>query len=325
MDIEVAINLVDKLYFKQTNQHINSIQINLLRGVWLDQTYEEIANTCYCSVSNVKMIGATFWSELSQILGEKVTKKTVRAILESYDQERKTGKLRKPLINTKNKELLHRNNKTQIDPWFSSEMLWRMTERLDDSLEKITSTSSTDLSSIISLSEKLKLLYCLSPEKYSLNRTSLDIIDICRHLINHLKIQFPYRSITLSLFEEPILSDYDITINTLIDKKLIYNIFKHLLTNALQYSPAKSTISLDINIEDRKGIFTVIDQGIGVPSNELEQVFQPFYCGSNTGKKSGDGLGLTIVEKSIRLHQGEIFLSSQIEKGSIFTVVLPVV
>ncbi|TVQ42257.1 MAG: sensor histidine kinase [Gloeocapsa sp. DLM2.Bin57] len=58
--------------------------------------------------------------------------------------------------------------------------------------------------------------------------------------------------------------------------------------------------------------------------NELKQVFQPFYFATNTDQKSRDGLGLTIVQKSLRLHQGEICVSSQINKGSTFMVVLPV-
>ncbi|WP_157951199.1 sensor histidine kinase KdpD [Cyanothece sp. BG0011] len=332
MNIEVAINLVNKLYFEAKGQPINSIQTNLLRGVWFNQSYEEIADNCYCSMSNIKMIGSTFWTELSQILGERVTKKTARAILENYYQERKTGKVRKSLLNHQQKDIFPSINETQIeptfpklDPWFSSEILWRMTERLDTCLRTLTSTSSNNLSPLISLSEKLKLLYCLNGQNYSLNRTYLDIIDICRHIIHDLTIQFPHQTIILSLFNEPILSEYDLTVNTLMDKKLIDNILKYLLANALQYSHPNSTITLDINIEDQQAIFTVIDQGIGIPNDELEQVFQPFYCGSNACKKSGDGLGLTIVEKSVRWHQGEISVSSQIEKGSIFTVVLPVV
>src|SRR6056297_2187889 len=99
MDIELVINIVDKLYYEKNNQRLNSIQINLLRGVWLNQSYEQIAKNCYCSVPNVKMIGSELWKLLSQILGEKVTKRTLRIILESYYQDLKIGKIRKTRIN----------------------------------------------------------------------------------------------------------------------------------------------------------------------------------------------------------------------------------
>ncbi len=107
MEIEAAINLVDKLVFQETNQHLNSIQINLLKGVWLNQSYEEVAKICYCSISNIKLIGSDFWTLLSQILGEKVTKRTARTILESYHEDLKTGKLRSNRIQTGQK-----NNKS---------------------------------------------------------------------------------------------------------------------------------------------------------------------------------------------------------------------
>lgn len=327
MNIEVAINLVDTLYFEKNNQHINSVQMNLLRGVWLDYSYEEIANICYCSISNIKMIGSTFWTELSQILGEKVTKKTVRAILESYHEDHKTGKIRKTLHQTEKQYILPKNAETKIDLplsksdlWTSSEILWRMTERLDDSLKKIDSICDTDLNNIKSFSEKLKLLYHLSQPNYLFAPTFSNIIDFFRNLINN----FSHKDIVISLFEEPILFDYDLSINILFDEKILHYLFKQLLINALQYSPADSIITIDINIENQKGIFTITDEGIGIPTNELENIFEPFYCGSNAKEKCGDGLGLTIVEKSVRLHQGEICVSSQIEEGSIFTIILPI-
>ncbi|MDJ0555791.1 MAG: ATP-binding protein [Microcoleaceae cyanobacterium MO_207.B10] len=335
MNIEVAINLVDKLYFEKTNQHLTIIEINLLRGVWLNQSYEELAEICYCSVSNVKIVGSTFWKKLSQILGEKVTKRTVRAILESYYQDLKTGKLRGTIIKTIPHSNYHNPEKsindinmikspTISDSWFESDMLLRMNERLDDSLKAICTTCHTELG-IKYLSEKLRLIHSLSLQKYSLHRSYLDTINLCRNIINDVKLNFPHRRIILSLFEKPILTNYNLTVSTLVDEKLVENILKNLLVNALQYSHPKSIITLDVNVEGGKGIFTVVDEGIGIPADELEQVFQPFYCGTNARQWSGDGLGLTIVEKSIRLHQGELSVASKIQEGSTFRVMLPVV
>lgn len=332
MNIEVAINLVDKLVYQETNEHLNSLQINLLRGVWFAQSYEEIAVICHCSVSYIKMMGAAFWKELSQILGEKVTKRNLRVILESYQQDLKTGKLRSNRIQVKNnhklRKLIHYSSHLPsseiLDSWFDSEILLRLTHRLDHSLNAIATQSKANLRDIKLLLEKLQLIHSLNSQKYLLNRDSFDIIHLCRCLINDFKIDFPNREIILSLFEDQLLPYYDATVSTLIDETLVKHIFKELLFNSLQYSRTESSVILDISIEDQKGIFSIIDQGIGIPADELNQVFQPFYCATNTGQKSRDGLGLTIVEKSVRLHQGEISVSSQINHGSTFTVVLPV-
>ena len=333
MDIEGAINLVDKLVYQKTNEHLNSMQISLLRGVWFEQSYPEIAANCYCSVSYLKAQGSGFWKGLSQVLGEKVTKKNLRTILESYQQDLKAGKLRSHRIQAidKQKKLpkpIHHpfyltSNET-LDSWFDSSILLQLTHRLDNFLEATSTLSQRNKDDLQLLSEKLKLIHCLNIKKYLLNRESVNIINICRCLINDLKIDFPNREIIVSLFEDPILPHYDVTMTTLIDKKLVKNILKELLFNALQYSSAESPVTLDINVENRKGTFSIIDQGIGINPDELSQIFLPFYCATNVSQKSRDGLGLTIVEKSVRLHQGEISVMTQLQKGSIFTVVLPV-
>lgn len=334
MDIETAISLVDRFIYQEKNQHLNSIQINLLRGTWLNQSYEEIAETCYCSLSNIKFVGAAFWTELSQIFGEKVTKKTVRFILESYHQDLIVGKLRNTRLKTQQNQnqLNQKLDLTNIiqqqripDFWFNSEMLLRMTERLDQSLNTILTDSHAATRQLRSFSEKLKLIHDLSAINYTLNCADVDIIKVCRDVIHHLSLDFPDRTIIFSLFEEAILPEYHLSLSTFIDQKLVEYILTNLLSNALQYSLPTTPVTLDLNVEDQKGIFTIIDQGVGIPANELLQVFQPFYCAANTHHKSGDGLGLTIVEKSVKLHKGQVSLDSQIEQGSTFTIVLPVV
>lgn len=332
MDIEVAINLVDKLFVQEKNEHLNSIQINLLRGVWLNQSYDEIAKSCYCSISHIKMIGSTLWTDLSKILGEKVTKKTVRAILESYHQDLKAGKLRNQTIKTRpphqDPPKTHQSQpippQVISHPWFNSDLLLQLTEKLDRCVQKASTDRDYNLSKIQSLSKKLQLIHYLSSPQCSLNCHQLDMIQLCRNLINNLTANFPDRQIIFSLFEEPILPHYDLSINTWADPKLVYHSLENVLTNALQYSDPESAITFDLNIEEQKGIFTVVDEGIGIPPDELEQIFQPFYCATNARQRSGDGLGLTIVEKSVRLHHGELSVSSQIEEGSAFTLVLPV-
>jgi signal transduction histidine kinase len=278
------------------------------------------------------MIGAKLWRDLSHILGEKVTKKTVRAILESYDRDLKTGKLISQRI--KPAELYQSTLKNyQYKPihtqkiaysWFNSDLLLQL-EKLEYSVRKASTDKNYSLSDVQFLFKKIQLIHYLSSPQYALHCEHLDIIIICRNLINYFQLDFSDRNIILSLFDEPILTDYDLSINVLIDRNLIQNILQNLLINALQYSEHKTIVTLDIDIEYQKIIFTVKDEGIGIPERELEQVFQPFYCATNTCQYSRDGLGLFIVERSVRLHQGEIFVSSQIKEGSIFRVILPVI
>ncbi|XWK90598.1 MAG: AAA-like domain-containing protein [Phormidium sp.] len=86
MDIENAIALTDQLIFQKTNLHLSTLQVEIFRGAWLGQTYEEVAETCSCSITHVRRVGVTLWELLSISLGEEVNKKSFRAALERYDK-----------------------------------------------------------------------------------------------------------------------------------------------------------------------------------------------------------------------------------------------
>jgi signal transduction histidine kinase len=68
---------------------------------------------------------------------------------------------------------------------------------------------------------------------------------------------------------------------------------------------------------------TVIDQGIGIPPEDLPRLFQAFHRGTNTGQRSGTGLGLVIVKRCVDLHGGTIHIASRPGEGTRVTVVLP--
>ncbi len=82
MNIEQALALADSLVFTQTGKHLTTLQVSVFRGAWLDQKYDQIANDNYCSEAHIKMLGSALWETLSQALGEKVSKKNLRAVLE---------------------------------------------------------------------------------------------------------------------------------------------------------------------------------------------------------------------------------------------------
>ncbi|MCL1495152.1 MAG: sensor histidine kinase [Pseudanabaena sp. Salubria-1] len=70
--------------------------------------------------------------------------------------------------------------------------------------------------------------------------------------------------------------------------------------------------------------FVVSDHGIGIPNEDLENLFSAFHRGKNVGILPGTGLGLSIVKNCIDIHNGSIFVESQLDIGTKFTVVLPV-
>lgn len=109
-----------------------------------------------------------------------------------------------------------------------------------------------------------------------------------------------------------------------VDKNLLQPILTNLLSNAVKYSSAGSTVTLKLASSVGNVILQVQDQGIGIPMNEQQQLFDPYYRGSNVGSRPGTGLGLAIVKNLVDIHNGQITVASVVGEGTTFTVTLPI-
>ncbi|WP_414619777.1 sensor histidine kinase [Calothrix sp. CCY 0018] len=124
----------------------------------------------------------------------------------------------------------------------------------------------------------------------------------------------------------------DITINFLtnnttliglIDERTVGHILNNLLSNAIKYSNAGNTVKFTLYSHNKRAIFEIEDQGIGIPSEELSSLFNSFHRCKNVSNISGTGLGLSIVKKCVDMLQGEISVKSEIGVGTKFTVAIP--
>ena len=103
------------------------------------------------------------------------------------------------------------------------------------------------------------------------------------------------------------------------DKDLLTVALANLVQNAIQASPAGTEVDVLIERSSHEVKLRVTDQGVGIPPQNLESIFNPFF----TTKQQGVGLGLPIVAKIIDEHQGRIDVSSEENKGAKFEIVLP--
>ena len=92
------------------------------------------------------------------------------------------------------------------------------------------------------------------------------------------------------------------------DSSLLHHILSNLVGNALRYSPAGTTVTVTLALAPEAFALTVADEGIGIPAEERERVFEPFVRGSNVGAIGGTGLGLNIVKRYAELMGGRIEL-----------------
>jgi PleD family two-component response regulator len=98
-----------------------------------------------------------------------------------------------------------------------------------------------------------------------------------------------------------------------------------LFSNAIKFSPAGGQVSLDLFVEHGEVVVQIADTGIGIPSADLPRVFDRFYRSELTVQREipGTGLGLAISHEILKRHQGAIEVQSEVDKGTIFRVRLP--
>lgn len=113
----------------------------------------------------------------------------------------------------------------------------------------------------------------------------------------------------------------------LADERRLKQILVNLLNNAVKFTPDGGTVSFDVksNRPDESIEFIVTDTGIGIPADALDQLFEPFaqIDGSLARKHGGAGLGLTLVQRLVDMHDGSIHVQSEVNQGSQFRISLP--
>lgn len=173
----------------------------------------------------------------------------------------------------------------------------------------------------------------------------VDLIKFCQELVDEIlassshrcPIVFSCRNAALKSNDrralQPIsnannvsdLSDHNISGQNLhiLDERLLRHILSNLLSNAIKYSPTGEQIDLELALSEETAIFRVRDRGIGIPKPDQENLFQSFQRGSNVKTIPGTGLGLSIVKQCVDLHSGTIAVESEVNRGTLFTITLP--
>lgn len=158
--------------------------------------------------------------------------------------------------------------------------------------------------------------------KFTKNNLSQVVRDICKHYQQNLDCK--KTEIKIGSFE-----DY----NVVFDKNMIFRVLDNLLMNAVRYSPQGKTIYVNLKKEeaDQNGVpvirCEIIDEGISIPTGELEKIFGPFSESTKTASNAcGVGLGLSICKEIISLHSGEIHASKNPNgNGSRFCFTIPTI
>lgn len=182
---------------------------------------------------------------------------------------------------------------------------------------------------IISVLEEIKNLNQISNRLLLLAQTSSDFSEKDHKLIRIDDILWQARKEILKRCK-----DYQIHINiseTIDDESkltikgnelFIKTALTNLIDNGCKYSD-NHIIEVFINNYNNQVVIDFSDKGIGIPSDEIKMIFQPFYRARNAMGIKGHGIGLSLVDKIIALHKGNIHVSSEIMKGTNFIISIP--
>lgn len=152
-----------------------------------------------------------------------------------------------------------------------------------------------------------------------------DIVYITRSIVNSVDIYARQKQIKLNFASSLIKKEI------FIDEEKYERIMLNLLSNALKFTPNGKSIEVLLSVKKRKNknfiSVSVKDEGIGIPFDKQKVIFERFVQAetSLSSKAEGTGLGLHLVNILVNVLEGEILLESELDKGSIFTILLPVV
>jgi len=131
--------------------------------------------------------------------------------------------------------------------------------------------------------------------------------------------------ITGSIYKRNIISDINLTedYEVPVDEQLFSRLFENLYSNAIRYSNDNDTITISAEKINSNILFKVSDTGIGIKKEDLKNIFDLFYRGTNSRREEGMGIGLSVVKNIVDIHGWTIDVSSEKGQGTCFTVTIP--
>ncbi len=188
------------------------------------------------------------------------------------------------------------------------------------------------------------------PKSYSVNTLNIkkqtqvikaivdDVLDLSKMETGHLKLHAKHHSLNALLkrlyethqisFENKgiylVFTPLERDVSVFIDVFFIERALSNLLNNALKFTDASKTVIITVSVVSHSAIIQIIDQGIGIATNDQLLIFNRFYQVNNSINKSGgSGIGLAFTKEIIELSGGHISVESKLDFGSTFTVKFP--
>jgi len=194
---------------------------------------------------------------------------------------------------------------------------------LDGALGELTeqqrlliSTMQKSNEDLLGLVNALLEVYKYDADKLVLTKTNFNIYTLVKQVYDELLPLAQSKNIDFSINTEI----KDIEINA--DRSELRRVICNLCGNAISYTQESGKVVITLDVEGNDLIFSVSDNGSGIPQEDIPNMFQRFSQGTSKKRSTGTGLGLYLSRQIIESHGGKIWLESVLNKGSEFSFLL---
>ena len=271
-----------------------------------------LANQIAQGLENARLFESA-WREQQE--SEAKAEERTRELTLALDQIRKVGKRKNEFISAVAHEL--RTPLTSIKGYaaiLATGKLGEIPDAVKERLEKINHHADE----LVNLINDLLDVSRLESGKTVIHFEPATVKSVADKAVDMLSVQLKERELQLINGIPP-----DLIVN--IDKSQIERVFINLISNAMKFTPQQGKISLNAEPERDFIRVDVADNGIGIPADAQESIFEEFYRVDNpiNQETKGTGLGLSLAKNIIEAHNGRIWVKSKPQEGSIFSFLLP--
>jgi len=276
--------------------------------------------------TDVKLLTRHLWQTVDELISKPLEKLELQARVEmllrsrrlslelqaALEQERELKELKSRFVSMVSHEF---RNPLNIIFGFT-----RLLEQRDLPSERRADFSQRILKAVKSMMALLDDVLAFGKVEASVltgNAALIAIEPLCHNLVEEIKVGIGSNHIIQIDCEEECFT-------ACVNEALLRQVLTNLLSNAIKYSPPHSTVRLKLQCQAEVAIFQVQDEGIGISPEDQARLFESFYRASNVGKIPGTGLGLAIVKQVIEQAGGTISVTSEVNVGTTFTVILPI-